>query len=241
MSPQDIPGIPKPALFSILLCMLLWRSAMRRRPPRSLGISSVAAPPCHRTIGIVDSVKTTASGERASLEAYVLTVSDSCSRGEREDLSGPAVAALLSESGFTVTGHNVVADEMNLIADALRGAARPGRVLVTTGGTGLTARDVTPEATRTICSRLLDGLSEQMRMEGLKETPFAVLSRGVCGLLAVSGGEALVVNLPGAPRGAITSLRAILTVLPHALRLLIDAQAPHPLEPIRTPTLEQSS
>ncbi len=186
-------------------------------------------------------MKTTSDGEQASLQAYVLTVSDSCSRGEREDLSGPAVATLLRDSGFAVTGHRLVADEMNLIADALRIAARPGCLLVTTGGTGLTTRDVTPEATRAVCSRLLDGLSEQMRMEGLKETPFAVLSRGVCGLLATSGGEALVVNLPGAPRGAVTSLRAILTVLPHALRLLTDARAPHPLEPIKAPILEQSS
>lgn len=186
-------------------------------------------------------MKTLAGTGQALLEAYVLTVSDSCSRGEREDLSGPAVTALLNESGFTVSDHDVVADEAVLVADALRAAARPGRVLVTTGGTGLTARDVTPEATRAVCSRLLDGLSEQMRAEGLKETPFAVLSRGVCGLLAISGGEALVVNLPGAPRGAVTSLRAILPVLPHALRLLMDARTPHPLEPVKALVSEQSS
>jgi len=192
-------------------------------------------------MGIVDRVKTITGGEQVPLEGYVLTVSDSCWRGEREDLSGPAVAALLREAGFTVSGRGVVADEVDRIEAALRGAAQPGHLLVTTGGTGLTARDVTPEATRAVCSRLLDGLSEQMRAEGLKETPFAVLSRGVCGLLTTVGGEAMVINLPGAPRGAVTSLRAILPVLPHALKLLINAQAPHPVEAAPAPTLEQSS
>ncbi len=158
-------------------------------------------------------------------EVFVLTVSDRCADGSRADESGPAVAASLREAGFAVSGNAVIPDERSLIEDALRRAAAHGsRLIVTTGGTGLTARDVTPEATRAVCSRLLDGLSERMRAEGLKETPFAVLSRGVCGLL----GRTLVVNLPGAPQGAVTSLRAILPVLPHALRLLVDAGAPHP-------------
>ncbi len=162
-----------------------------------------------------------------ALSAFVITVSDSCARGKREDLSGPAVQHLLREHGFRVTGNRVVEDEQAGIEDALREAAKTGGLVVTTGGTGLTTRDVTPEATRAVCTRLLDGLSEQMRTAGLRETPFAVLSRGVCGLL----GEALIVNLPGAPRGACTSLQAVLPVLPHALRLLKDAQAPHPVEP----------
>lgn len=156
--------------------------------------------------------------------ASVLTVSDRCARGEREDLSGPAVAALLSEHGFRVTGQRVVADEQGSIEDALREAAKAGALVVTTGGTGLTKRDVTPEATRAVCTRLLDGLSEQMRSEGLKETPFAVLSRGVCGLL----GTTLILNLPGSPRGAVTSLRAVLPVLGHAMQLLADPLASHP-------------
>ena len=157
----------------------------------------------------------------------MLTVSDRCARGERADESGPAVAACLREAGFAVSGSATLPDEQGLIEDALRRAAAHGsRLIVTTGGTGLTARDVTPEATRAVCSRLLDGLSERMRAQGLKETPFAVLSRGVCGLL----GQTLVINLPGAPRGAVTSLQAILPVLPHALRLLVDADAPHPAE-----------
>ncbi len=160
-----------------------------------------------------------------SATAFVVTVSDRCERGERTDESGPAVTALLREAGFAVSGGAIVPDEQGRIENALRRAAEAGsRLIVTTGGTGLTTRDVTPEATRAVCGRLLDGLSEHMRAEGLKETPFAVLSRGVCGLL----GQTLVVNLPGAPRGAVTSLRAILPVLPHALRLLVDAGAPHP-------------
>ena len=182
------------------------------------------SPQARRTIKFVPTPE-----KQATPHAFVITVSDSCARGEREDLSGPAVSALLTEAGFRVTGSHVVADEQPAIEDALRRAATrvgPGGLVATTGGTGLTARDVTPEATRSACSRLLDGLAEQMRAEGLKETPFAVLSRGICGLL----GSTLVVNLPGSPRGAATSLRALLPVLPHALRLLVDAHASHPDE-----------
>lgn len=167
------------------------------------------------------------SGPSSPLTAFVITASDRCARREREDLSGPAVAEVLAASGFAVAGRQIVEDEQSAIEDALRVAAATYRLVVTTGGTGLTTRDVTPEATRAVCTRLLDGLSEQMRAEGLKETPFAVLSRGVCGL----AGNALVINLPGSPRGAVTSLRAILPVLPHALRLLVDASTPHPVSP----------
>lgn len=159
------------------------------------------------------------------MKAVVITVSDSCVRGDRLDLSGPSVAEALRLAGFDVTAPRLVPDEQPEIESALRLAAAEAPLVVTTGGTGITLRDVTPEATRAVCGRLLDGLAEQMRSEGRRETPFAVLSRGVCGLL----GESLIVNLPGSPRGAATSLAAILPVIPHALGLLADAAAPHPV------------
>ena len=157
--------------------------------------------------------------------AYVLTVSDRCACGEQEDVSGPAVAALLADAGFPVAARRVVPDEQPLIEAALREAARAHRLVVTTGGTGLTARDVTPEATRAVCERLLDGLAERMRAEGLHQTPFAILSRGLAGTL----GQSLILNLPGAPRGAQSSLQAVLPVLTHALNLLADPRTPHPV------------
>ncbi len=158
------------------------------------------------------------------MTAVVVTVSDSCMRGEREDLSGPAVRDALLAAGLDVVRHVLVPDEQLEIEAVLRDAASEAALVVTTGGTGITLRDVTPEATRAVCNRLLDGLAEQMRTEGRRETPFAVLSRGVCGLL----GSVLIVNLPGSPRGAATSLGAILPLLPHALGLLADPAAPHP-------------
>jgi molybdenum cofactor synthesis domain-containing protein len=158
-------------------------------------------------------------------KAVVITVSDSCVRGERVDASGPTVAEALRLAGFDVGEPRLVPDEQPEIEAALRAAAAEVELVVTTGGTGITQRDVTPEATRAVCGRLLDGLAEQMRAEGRRETPFAVLSRGVCGLL----GQTLVVNLPGSPAGALTSLAAILPVVPHALGLLADAGTPHPV------------
>jgi molybdopterin adenylyltransferase len=156
-------------------------------------------------------------------KAVVITVSDSCARGLRVDISGPSVAETLRLAGFDVSEPQLVPDEQTEIEAALREAAAWAPLVVTTGGTGITVRDVTPEATRAVCGRLLDGLPERMRAEGLRETPFAVLSRGVCGLL----GQTLVINLPGSPRGAATSLAAILPVVPHALGLLADPSAPH--------------
>lgn len=160
----------------------------------------------------------------AELQAIVITVSDSCARGDREDLSGPAVAAKLETAGFRITGRHTVPDEQQAIEDALRSASKEHGLVVTTGGTGVAPRDVTPEATRAVCGRLLDGIGEQMREAGRAETPFAALSRAVCGV----AGTAMVLNLPGSPRGALTSLEAVLPVIPHALRLLVDARDPHP-------------
>jgi molybdopterin adenylyltransferase len=152
----------------------------------------------------------------SNVRAAVLTVSDRCSRGERVDLSGPAVCEMLEGAGVSQVISEVVPDELDLIAAALWRNAKVVDLIVTTGGTGLATRDVTPEATRMVCERLIDGLAERMRADGLLHTPLASLSRGVCGTL----GTALIVNLPGSPAGASSSLAAILPVLPHALDLL---------------------
>jgi molybdenum cofactor synthesis domain-containing protein len=148
--------------------------------------------------------------------AAVLTVSDSCARGERNDISGPAVAETLEQHHFTVIETRVVPDDHAAIMKAILEMARKARLVVTTGGTGISMRDVTPEATRNVCGRMLDGISERMRREGEKKTPFAVLSRGVCGVCAAS----LVLNVPGSPAGAVESLEAVIDVLPHAIQIL---------------------
>ena len=152
----------------------------------------------------------------------MITVSDACSQGLREDLSGPAVARTLDANGFETVLRVTVPDERKAIEDALRDAAGPARLVVTTGGTGIGARDVTPEATRAVCERLLEGVAELMRAEGRRETPLAALSRAVCGTL----GTAVILNVPGSPAGAVSSLRAALPVLPHALDLL-DGKTEH--------------
>ncbi|MGC2637172.1 MAG: MogA/MoaB family molybdenum cofactor biosynthesis protein [Acidobacteriaceae bacterium] len=148
--------------------------------------------------------------------AAVLTVSDSGAQGVREDLSGPAVAEVLQSAGFVVVDKMIVSDDRSAIEGALRHLATEARLVVTTGGTGIAQRDVTPEATRAVCDRVLEGVGELMRAEGRKTTPLAVLSRGICGTL----GDSLVLNLPGSPKGAVSSLRAALPVIPHALDLL---------------------
>ena len=149
-------------------------------------------------------------------QAVVITVSDSRSAGAREDVSGPAVARVLTGSAFEVIEIRVVPDEQDQLEAELRRQTERVRLVVTTGGTGIAPRDVTPEATLAVCDRLLDGVAEVMRRAGLEETPFAALSRGVCG----SRGQSLVLNLPGSPRGAVTSLESVLPLMPHALRVL---------------------
>ena len=155
-------------------------------------------------------------GFREGTRAVVITVSDGCFHGQREDLSGPAVAGLLEGAGVPVAAREIVPDEVAEIVAALRRGVAAAELVVTTGGTGLAARDVTPEATRTVCERLVEGLAEVMRAEGARQTPLAALSRAVCGTV----GRTLIVNLPGSPAGAASSLAAILPLLPHAVDLL---------------------
>ena len=151
-----------------------------------------------------------------ALTAAILTVSDSSARGERPDLSGPAVAESLREAGFSVVATEVISDDQGPIQQAIIRLAGKARLIVTTGGTGIAKRDVTPEATRAICERLLEGVAEKMRSEGTKKTPFAVLSRGVCGVR----GESVILNVPGSPKGAVESLNAVIDLMPHVLQLL---------------------
>ncbi len=152
------------------------------------------------------------------IHAVALTVSDRCSRGEQEDVSGATLVELLKEMGATISAWEIVPDDLELLADKLRAFAERADVnlIVTTGGTGFSPRDNTPEATRTVIEREAPGLAEAMRMESLKQTPMAMISRGVCGIR----GGALIVNLPGSPAGVRESFNVIKPVLPHAIALL---------------------
>ena len=136
--------------------------------------------------------------------------------GSRVDASGPAVVAALESAGFVVAAREIVPDERPVIEAAIRRLAAKAELVVTTGGTGIAARDVTPEATRAVCERLVEGVGERMRSEGARQTPLAALGRGVCGIC----GKALVLNLPGSPAAATESLAAVLDILPHAMELL---------------------
>lgn len=148
----------------------------------------------------------------------ILTISDKGSRGEREDLSGAVIRELVSRVGGEIRQYEVVPDEKEAIAERLKKWADILRLdlVLTTGGTGLTPRDVTPEATREVIERLAPGFSEAMRQEGLKKTPLSMLSRGISGVRA----RTLIINLPGSPRAVRESLEVILPTLPHAIETL---------------------
>jgi molybdopterin adenylyltransferase len=152
------------------------------------------------------------------IRAAVLTVSDRSARGEREDLSGALVVELLREAGALVVVREVLADDLEPLAERLRALADRDDVnlVVTTGGTGLSPRDNTPEATRAVVEREVPGLAEAMRAETLRQTPTAMLSRGLCGTRS----GALVVNLPGSPKGVRECFAVLRPVLAHAVGLL---------------------
>lgn len=156
--------------------------------------------------------------------AAVLTVSDGVTDGTRKDGSGDVAVQLLGEAGFDVSTRRVVPDERPDIESALRDLAATHGLVVTTGGTGFGPRDVTPEATRAVIDREAPGLAELMRSAGLAHTPMAALSRAVAG----ARGRALILNLPGSPRGVRESLDSVLPVVPHAVDLLGGAAGGHP-------------
>ena len=153
------------------------------------------------------------------IRAAVITVSDACSRGEREDASGEALVQLLTEMGAEIVETLIVSDDLDPLSILLEDLARsPGvNLIITTGGTGFSPRDNTPEATRAVIEREAPGLAEAMRIRTLDKTPMAMLSRGVCGIR----GNTLIINLPGSPRGVRESFEVIKPVLNHAISLLV--------------------
>jgi molybdopterin adenylyltransferase len=152
------------------------------------------------------------------IQVAIVTVSDSAANGVREDRSGPMLRERAEALGWEVCSYQIVSDELDEISSILRKLAdsEQAAVILTTGGTGVALRDVTPEATRTVIEREIPGLSEVMRAEGRKITPLAALARGLAGVR----GRSLIVNLPGSPKGAVESLDAIAKLIPHVVDLL---------------------
>ncbi len=154
----------------------------------------------------------------AQIRAIVITVSDACARGERKDESGETLSQLLGELGAEIVERKILSDDLEPLTDALLHSAerRDVNLIITTGGTGLAPRDNTPEATLQVIEREAPGLAEAMRTETLKQTPMAMISRGVCGVRFGT----LIINLPGSPKGVRESFAVIKPVLNHAIDLL---------------------
>jgi molybdenum cofactor synthesis domain-containing protein len=150
----------------------------------------------------------------------ILTVSDRSARGEREDASGPALEQAIRDQGWTVARTAILPDDLDSLKEALAGWADSGEmdILLTTGGTGFSPRDVTPEATQAVIERHAPGLAEAMRLASLKVTPHAMLSRAAAGIRS----RTLIINLPGSPKAALENLKVVMPVLPHAVELLAE-------------------
>ncbi len=164
-----------------------------------------------------------------TLRVGVLTVSDRSARGERPDASGPALVEIINAQGWSVTQVDALPDDLTILRDALIAWADSGKldVILTTGGTGFSPRDITPEATQMVIERPVPGLAEAMRAASLRITPHAMLSRAIAGIR----GRTLIVNLPGNPNAALENLQVILPILPHAVQLLLEdpnAEQGHP-------------
>jgi molybdopterin adenylyltransferase len=158
----------------------------------------------------------------SAMRIAILTISDSSSRGERPNLGGPTVRERCLNLGWQITSEATLPDERAQISERLKKIADSAEVdlIVTTGGTGLSPRDVTPEATTDVCDRIVPGLAELMRERGRESTPRAALSRAVVG----TRGATIIVNLPGSPKGAVQSLNAIAELLPHASEVMRGAR-----------------
>lgn len=152
------------------------------------------------------------------IKAVAITVSDRCARGEQKDVSGNTLVELLRDAGADIVAHEVLADDLEPLAERLRHLAERGDInlIITTGGTGFGPRDNTPEATLRVIEREASGLAEAMRADSLKHTPMAMISRGVCGLRSGT----LIINLPGSPKGVRVSFAVVRPVLSHAVELL---------------------
>ena len=153
-----------------------------------------------------------------AIKVAILTISDTCSEGQRADTSGQTINDMLNDDRFQVTEKVIVPDDEQIIAETLSifSDGNSADVILTTGGTGLGPRDVTPEATASVCERKVPGLSEILRSEGFKNSPYAVLSRGIAGIR----NNTLIVNLPGSPKGVRESLEIIIDILPHAVDMM---------------------